>query len=88
MLTPKQNKALFNAIYKVRLLVFMETGPQTNKYQQVALNEAQFKKISNAIAISSVKNADGDFDSVVNMEETIYTLPDIQELPIETDEEA
>jgi len=37
-------------IYEQRLLVFMETEPQSGKYNQVLLDPESFKKVSYSIA--------------------------------------
>lgn len=37
-------------LYETRLIVMIETGPQTNKYMQVLLKDEVFKKVSEVIA--------------------------------------
>jgi len=65
-------------IYETRMLVFMETEPQTNKYRQVLLNKDMFKKVSDTLA-SDVLSREGELE-IINMlmSEEEYELPDLQ----------
>jgi len=65
-------------IYETRMLVFMETEPQSNKYRQVLLNKDMFKKVSDTLA-SDVLSREGELE-IINMlmSEEEYELPDLQ----------
>lgn len=70
-------------IYECRLLCFMETEPQSNKYNQVMLDENQFKIISENIGKLSENqsNLKEGFEMRVNrLSEEEYTLPDLQSI--------
>lgn len=63
-----------------RLLVFLETEPQSNKYRQVILTPEQFKKMSDVIC--EVVDKKGDEETVsINMSIGTYLLPDLNEFP-------
>lgn len=63
-------------LYEQRMLVFIETSPQSNEYRQVHLNKEQFKKVSDDICVS-VKPADRHGIEEVEIEESdeTYFLP-------------
>ncbi len=68
-------------INEQRLLVFLETDAQSNKYNQVILSPQQFKKVSDAI-INSARTGDdlkpGMEEVELTTSEEEYTLPDLQ----------
>lgn len=66
-------------IHEQRLLVFLETDAQSNKYNQVLLNETQFKKVSDAIINSARTGEDlkeGMEEVELTTSEKEYTLSD------------
>lgn len=70
-------------INEERLLVFIETGPQTNIYNQVFLNNKQFKKVSDAVIETSRMGEDlkpemEEISIQTSTEE--YFLPDLQSI--------
>ncbi len=70
-------------LYIQRMLVFLETEPQSNKYHQVMLNAEQFKKVSDAIIVSTKPDASlkpGYDMAEIEMSEEEYTLPDLQDI--------
>jgi len=67
-------------LYELRLLVFAELEPQSNKYAQVLLTADQFKAVSDAIA-KVVRQGGGDREVCelqTGTEE--YTLPDLKQI--------
>ncbi len=38
-----------STLYEQRLIVLLETGPQTNKYEQIIMNNEQFKKVTELV---------------------------------------
>lgn len=38
-----------DSLYSVRMLIFIETSPQSNKYQQVMLTDTQYGSVSRAV---------------------------------------
>lgn len=40
------NQNFFNQLYETRLILILETGPQSNVYRQVMLTPEQFKSLS------------------------------------------
>tara|TARA_Y100000310_G_C20387157_1_gene670989 strand:+ start:410 stop:610 length:201 start_codon:yes stop_codon:yes gene_type:complete len=65
------SRELFNEIYSTRLLVFIESEPQSNKYQQVILTPKQFKEVSDDISLEGDK---------LRLSKEIYKLPDLREV--------
>jgi transcription-repair coupling factor (superfamily II helicase) len=70
------------AMYGIRLLVFIETEPQSNKYHQVILNPKQFRSVSKILGRVISKEGSKEIKEMVISEE-IYTLPDLQEIDYE-----
>lgn len=61
-----------------RLLVFLETGPQTNKYQQILLNAEEFNRVSQSIG--KVTHKVGTMEHIeLHLSEQVYELPDLIE---------
>lgn len=61
-----------------RLLVFLETGPQTNKYQQVMFNPEEFNRVSQSIGEVTAINGDKQ-DVAIKLSDAVYNLPDLVE---------
>lgn len=70
---------LEHEIYSQRLLIFIETEPQSNQYHQILLNDEEFKHVSMNIGTIVEKKRDKE---IVKIEESteIYTLPDLKEI--------
>lgn len=67
-------------LYHQRLLIFLETEPQSNVYNQILVTPEQFKKVSDAICSIVVPKNGNDIETVsVETSEEIYKLPDLQE---------
>lgn len=69
----------------MRMLIFLETKPQSNKYNQILLTKQQFKEVSDALGkIFEVKGhslQDGEIrvvDIEISDDETL--LPDLQQI--------
>lgn len=73
-----------NDLYGIRMLVFLEVEPQSNRYTQVLLNPKQFKIISGTIGTVIGVEEEKEIVKWTCSEEE-YTLPDLQE--IYTDDE-
>lgn len=75
-------------LYSVRLLAFVETGPQSNEYHQFQFTEEQFKKVSDAIAncftVTKEDDTRDDIDTIsnVNISNETYKLPDLKQINI------
>ena len=67
-------------IYGTRMLIFIETEPQSNKYNQVLLNAEEFKKASLAIGKVIEKDNDGDDKVEFSFSKEEYILPDLKEI--------
>lgn len=70
-------------INEQRLLVFLETDAQSNKYNQVLLNGEQFKKVSDSIINSARTGEDlkpGMEEVELTTSEEEYDLPDLQSI--------
>ncbi len=50
METNQQILSNYQSLYVSRLIILVETGPQTNNYRQVILNKDQFLIVSNALS--------------------------------------
>lgn len=68
-----------NELYETRMLVFMETSPQSNKYNQVMLTPEQYKAVSGEIStlISVDKENPNKEIRELDLSEEVYTLPDL-----------
>lgn len=71
---------IFQVLYTRRLVVLLETDPQTNVYQQVVLNASQFKSVSDSIADTFPKGdmqglKKGHTSHYLNLSSEEYTLP-------------
>lgn len=70
-------------IYGVRVLVFMESEPQSNKYNQLIFNNEQFRKVSKIIGdvypyLGKEKETDIDLYKL-NQSHEVYDLPDLRQ---------
>ena len=65
-------------LYGTRMLVFLEEGAQSNKYRQVHMDAAQFKKVSDAVCGSEA--TEGEEEVEIYMSTALHLLPDLQEL--------
>lgn len=75
------NNLDYEELYGVRLLVFQETEPQSNKYRQVLLDKEQFKKVSfDTSKLTGKKIMDNIDECTVMLSDEIYTLPDLKEI--------
>lgn len=76
------NKALEEELSSQRILVFMEVEPLTNKYNQVYLNQEQFKRMTETLGdiVEKGHGNDGlDTVKLVTSEEE-YVLPDLAQI--------
>lgn len=74
-------------IHEQRLLVFLETDAQSNKYNQVLLSPEQFKKVSDAIINTKRTGEDlkPEMEEVeLTTSEEEYDLPDLQSIDFNT----
>lgn len=77
-------------LYEQRVLVFMETAPQSNKYNQVLLPPEVFKQLTDLISrkphtFPLERNANGRFAPQIEVREIQtskkeYILPDLQSI--------
>lgn len=76
-------------LYTTRLILLMETEPQSNEYRQVRLNEEQFRKMSDALAdtfrdrsipVSKAQAAIHGQPFFLPMGDDIIKLPDVPEV--------
>ncbi len=71
----------FNELYGIRILVFQEMEPQSNKYCQVFLNEEQFKAMSLTLGKLTGKTVRDGVDEVeLQLSTEEYTLPDLRQI--------
>ena len=83
MIQPKDQQVLETLIHELRLLVFLEVEPQSNKYNQVYLDAEQFKKVSDSIVIRKLEsnNMKEGFELCENAQsDEEYVLPDLQSI--------
>lgn len=70
-----------SSLYSPRMLVFLETDPQTNEYHQVLLTKQQYKKVSQHICeLITPADVDGIEEVELNTSEETYFLPDIKDV--------
>ncbi len=78
---PKINERdLWEELYTTRLLVFIETAPQSNKYRQVMLNPEEFKKMSFSIGHTVEILPNGDQRTEANFSNDTYDIPDVPQI--------
>jgi hypothetical protein len=65
-------------LYETRTLVFLETAPQSNTYNQVLLDSDTFKKMTDVISVSLGRAVNGIEDRSITSSEEEYKLPDLQ----------
>jgi hypothetical protein len=65
-------------LYETRLVVCMETAPQSNKYFQIMLNKEQFKAISDEIgkAFKEKQSKDGHNHLVICGTDFTFRIPE------------
>ena len=83
MNNPSDQEELQHEINSLRLLVFLETEPQSNMYNQVYLNKEQFKKISDIISkkVSVFEELRKGMEaSAIVVSDDEYHLPDLKEI--------
>ncbi len=68
----------FFILYEQKLIILLETDCGSNKYNQVILNEEQFKKVSNTISnCFEIKKINEEFEEIgIKLSEEEYTLPE------------
>ncbi len=69
-------------LYTIRMLLFMETNPQSNKYRQVLLTRGEYKDVGRCFG-KIVPGKGKDQEVIVRESDEIYTLPDLQDVHIE-----
>lgn len=82
---PIRQTQLLNTIHEVRLLIFFETKPQSNKYHQVMISYPQYNAINNIIstpAPSQANDLPGMQFRDVDISNEVYDLPDLQTINI------
>lgn len=71
------NKLDIGRFYEQRVLVLLETGPQTNKYQQVAISHDVYKKMTTIIATNTGEMiSPGIYKMFLPVNDEIISLPD------------
>lgn len=66
------SQALLDDLYTLRLIVFLEDQPLSNKYRQVLLTPEQFKVVSLSL---------GKLPQVLDhLSSAVYELPDVQQI--------
>lgn len=76
ILEPIKSQDMLPDLYIARLLVMLETNPQTNKYRQIILNKKQFKMLSDLLISFAHQYKDGSFDVTVE-DKYIVSMPDM-----------
>lgn len=67
-------------LYHVRMLIFVEEEPQSNKYRQVILSPEQLRAVSDAIAVNKQAFNNGKQRSIeVQLSDQVFKLPDLQD---------
>ena len=64
--------SIWKELNTIRLLVFIESEPFSNKYYQVFLNSDQFKRLSEKIPFEENKG--------LKVSDEIYVLPDLHQI--------
>jgi hypothetical protein len=75
---PREHTIL-DELYETRILMFIESGPQSNKYHQLYFTEEEFRILSRAIG--RVMSKDGKVEFVQYfMSDKTYPLPDLKQI--------
>lgn len=67
-------------VFNIRMLLFLETEPQSNKYNQILLNPEEFKKVSASFGKPTGKVNRGIEDVELTTSKEMYTLPDLRQI--------
>lgn len=76
----KEVSEIYEEFTITRLLCFLETAPQSNKYQQILLNKDEFNKFSQSLGTVTKQHKNGKQDISIRLSEEVYELPDLQEI--------
>ncbi len=68
-------KELYSKIYEIRVVIMIETFPQSNKYAQMKLSKEQFKSVSDYISSLLPKTSNGLIALNVS-DDIVAELPD------------
>ena len=69
----------YTEFYGLRVLVFMETAPQSNKYHQILLTPKMYKEMTATICRPTGKMVrEGVEEQSIQTSEEEYALPDLQ----------
>jgi len=74
----EENNAIpfdFRVLYTTRLILMMETAPQSGVFRQVQLTQEQFKKMSDVLYFLHGGDLDGKFIQMTVSDQTVK-LPD------------
>lgn len=78
------NQNFFNQLYETRLILILETGPQSNVYRQVMLTPEQFKSLS--IYIQNLMSSINTPPQDPSMKQGIFMpIKDDVEIPIKAE---
>lgn len=68
-------------LYGIRLLIFLEVSPQSNKYHQLYFTQEQFKEISLKVGDVIAPKDERHIETVkLEVSEDVYDLPDLQQV--------
>lgn len=80
----QNNQNFFNQLYETRLILILETGPQSNVYRQVMLTPEQFKSLS--IYIQNLMSSINTPPKDPSMKQGIFMpIKDDVEIPIKAE---
>lgn len=67
-------------LYSVRILVFIETEPQSNRYKQICFSPEKYSEVTKAISKGAVEVDTGLFEQQLPFSFETYTLPDLPDI--------
>lgn len=68
-------------LYSQRVLIFMETEPQSNTYRQVILDAKKFKAMSDTISVETGRKLAENINEIeIELSDEEYVLPDLKEI--------
>ncbi len=71
---------VYKELCTLRMLMFLETEPQSNKYRQVLLKKKHYKGVTEAISKGIVVDRTGNIETLaLKLSDVVYTLPDLDQ---------
>jgi hypothetical protein len=78
---------LFSEINEIRILAFIESAPQSNKYHQIEMTKDEYKRFADSVSVPCGCEKHGGECYKVIAGDVAYELPDLRSTVDEHEEE-